>query len=307
MAGPSTRQARKAVDGPVPTGSSTREGRCAVATRGTLLAVWIAAGVLLAGSARAQTAREEVRFPVPTGGTGPALSGMMLLGYLRQPEQRSPAAAIVLLHGCGGDADGLDRNWGVRLQSWGYAVLTVDSLTPRGMNNSCRGGAPAGRLLDAYGALRLLTSLPFVDPSRVAIMGLSEGGAMALMDVEHAGIEGAFRHKFKAAVAFYPGCAESGRVTVPTLVLNGALDDWSSADACRKMVAQEDDLGVTRRKGASAPVSLVILPSAYHKFDDPRFVPGHRYLGHELKYDEAALTQAAEHVRSFFKAELDSR
>ena len=256
---------------------------------------------MLAVAAPAQPAhRQEVHFPAPANDG----ASVRLLGYLRYAEQSGPAAAVVLLHGCGGDAKGLDRNWGVRLQSWGYAVLTVDSFTPRGVSNSCHGPVMAGRMLDAYGALRFLSSLPQIDSARIAVMGFSEGGIMALIDVEAGGVEGQFHQKFRAAIAFYPICAETGRVTVPTLVLNGALDDWSSAEACRKMVAQEDDFGITRRKGGSAPISLVILPNAYHKFDDPTFVPGHLYMGHRLQYGPAALTQAAQRVRSFLDSAL---
>lgn len=107
---------------------------------------------------------------------------------MRHPERSGATSAVVLLHGCGGDADGLDRNWGVRLQSWGYAVLTVDSFTPRGMTNSCHGGTPAARLFDAYGALHFLSSLPSIDPARIAVMGFSEGGIIGLTDVETSGV-----------------------------------------------------------------------------------------------------------------------
>jgi dienelactone hydrolase len=70
------------------------------------------------------------------------------------------------------------------------------------------------------------------------------------------------------------------------------------------MVAQESDIGITRHKGASAPMTLAILPGAYHKFDDPKFQPGHRYMGHLLEYNPAALTRAAEDVRQFLHTEL---
>ncbi len=266
----------------------------------------VAAALLLAAPAALPAAAgpsaELVHIP-----TGPGRSHPLdLRGYLRRPAGDGPIAAAVLLHGCGGNAAGLDRNWGARLQSWGYVSLTVDSFGPRGITNSCRGGAPAGRSRDAFDALRFLVERPFVKPSRVALIGFSEGGLIALFDVEprRGGGGTAAGATFRAAVAFYPSCAGSGVVSVPTLVLNGALDDWSSAEACRKMVAQESDIGVTRHKTASAPLNLIVLPDAYHKFDDPAFQPGRRYMGHRLDYDPAALALAADAVHRFLRAQL---
>lgn len=243
---------------------------------------------------------EVVHFPAASGQPHP----INLLGYLRQPAGGGPFAAVVLLHGCGGDAAGLDRNWGERLQSWGYVSLTVDSFTPRGITNSCHTGAPAGRTFDAYGALRFLAEYPFVNASRVALMGFSEGGMITLFDVEPQQADESGAGRFRAAIALYPLCSESGIVTVPTLVLNGQLDDWSSADACRKMVEQKSDIGVTRHKAPSAPLKLVVLPGAYHKFDDPKFQPGRRYMGHFLEYNPAALALAANEIHNFLLAQL---
>jgi dienelactone hydrolase len=234
----------------------------------------------------------------------PASGQPKLLGYLRQPAGRGPFAAVVLLHGCGGDAEGLDRNWGTRLWSWGYVTLTVDSFTPRGITNSCHTGAPAGRVLDPYTALGYLSGLAAVDSSRIALMGFSEGGIIALTDIEPQAAKPAGSLRFRAAIAVYPTCAGSGVTTMPTLIINGQLDDWSSADACRKMVAQESDIGITRHKGPSAPIHLTIIPGAYHKFDDPKFQPGHRYMGHLLAYNSAALKLAAENVRNFLHEQL---
>lgn len=39
-------------------------------------------------------------------------------------------------------------------------------------------------------------------------------------------------------------------MTVPTLILIGESDDWTPAEACRKLVEGQDDLGMTRQKGA---------------------------------------------------------
>jgi dienelactone hydrolase len=248
----------------------------------------------------AEDAAETVRFASGSAQPNPPI----LRGYMRRPAGNGPFPAVILLHGCGGDPTGLDRNWGERLQSWGYVSLTVDSFGPRGITNSCRSGEPAGRDLDPYGAFGFLAREPFVDAHRVALMGFSEGGIVVLNDVELKPRERATVRDFRAAVAFYPICAGGGAVAVPTLVLNGELDDWSSAQACKKMVAQESDIGITRHKGASAPITLVILPDAYHKFDDPKFQPGHRYMGHLLEYNYVTLTLAAEDVRQFLQSQL---
>jgi len=260
----------------------------------------LAAVFLLAAPAAGAGSVDVVHFPAVTGQSRP----LDLLGYLRRPAGDGPFAAVVLLHGCGGDAAGLDRNWGARLQAWGYVSLTVDSFSPRGIANSCRSGAPAGRGFDAYAALRFLGAHPFVTASRVALMGFSEGGLITLFDVEPRQGGAAAGTLFHAAVAFYPLCFGSGAVSVPTLVLNGLLDDWSSVEACRRMVAQQSDIGVTRHKSPSAPLRLIVIPDAYHKFDDPKFQPGRRYMGHLLAYDPAALARAADAVHRFLRAQL---
>jgi hypothetical protein len=50
---------------------------------------------------------------------------VMLRAYLRRPSGAGPFPAVVLLHGCAGFAEALDRNWAARLAEWGYATLTV--------------------------------------------------------------------------------------------------------------------------------------------------------------------------------------
>ena len=268
--------------------------------RAVLGGIAVVAVCLSPASAADEDSVEVVHFPTASGQS----HLLDLPGYLRRPAGDGPFAAVVLLHGCGGDAAGLDHNWGARLQSWGYVSLTVDSFTPRGITNSCHTGAPTGRTFDAYGALQFLAEQPFVNASRVALMGFSEGGIITLFDVEPQQAEGFGAERFRAAIALYPICSESGIVTVPTLVLNGQLDDWSSADACRKMVEQESDIGVTRHKASTAPLKLVVLPGASHKFDDPKFQPGRRYMGHFLEYNPAALTLAANEIHNFLLDQL---
>jgi dienelactone hydrolase len=86
-------------------------------------------------------------------------------------------------------------------------------------------------------------------------------------------------------------------MTVPTLILIGDRDDWTPADACRKMAAGESDIGVTRTKGAGDVVTLVVYPGATHAFD--AVAPSRRYLGHFMEYDEAAAKDAEVRLRAF--------
>jgi len=214
--------------------------------------------------------------------------------FLTKPDGTGPFPAIVHLHGCSGLPDDVKRGanslWSERLAGWGYAVLVVDSFTTRGIGSTCLGQS-APRVADAYGALAWLARQPFVDVSRIAVVGFSAGGS-AVLSVAQAHdfelFEGEGEHAFKAAVSFYPYCMSGNVVKMPMLVLIGELDDWTPADRCR---------GVEARRSKGNPVKLVIYPGAYHSFGSPR--PGRRYLGHWLEYDRAAAEQANEEVRAF--------
>ena len=77
---------------------------------------------------------------------------------------------------------------------------------------------------------------------------------------------GAARDKmpdFRSAVAFYPNCKRSGALAwsarVPTLILIGRADDWTSAATCEQMIAGA--------RGRSAGTVIKVYPGAYHDFD----------------------------------------
>ena len=110
-------------------------------------------------------------------------------------------------------------------------TLTVDRFGPRGIISACTGGAPPATVFDAYRALTFLAQRPFVDPERVAVIGFSQGGWLALTSVERGMIERTSKEKFRAAIAFYPPCLGiKDSMTVPTLILIGELDDWTPAE-----------------------------------------------------------------------------
>ncbi|HLG81513.1 MAG TPA: dienelactone hydrolase family protein [Bradyrhizobium sp.] len=238
----------------------------------------------------------------------PLASAQPLQAYLRQPDSRVPLPAIVLLHGCKGNFKQLDELWGKRVAGWGYVTLTVDHFGPRGIGDTCASNAPVDMAFDAYRALDYLAQQPFADSSRVVLLGFSQGGWLTLTSLERGVIEETAHHKFRAGIAFYPPCKGfKGNMTVPTLILIGASDDWTPAEECRDMVEGRDGFGISREKGTGVPAKLIVYPSAYHAFDVPTLQIPRTYLGHHLEYNEAAATQAIEAVHDFLAGMTGSK
>jgi dienelactone hydrolase len=235
----------------------------------------------------------------------PLASAQPLQGYLREPASAGPSPAVVLLHGCKGNWKRLDERWGKRIAAWGYVTLTVDSFGPRGIDNTCTSSAPLDIAFDAYRALDYLAQQSFVDAGRVAALGFSQGGWLALTSVERGVVEKNSHHKFRAAVAFYPPCLDfKDNMTVPTLIMVGELDDWAPAQECRDMVQGRDSWGISRQKGLGVPVKLIVYPDAYHAFDVPSLKEPVIYLGHHLEYNQSAAGQSAEALHQFLRATL---
>ena len=88
-------------------------------------------------------------------------------------------------------------------------------------------------------------------------------------------------------------------MVAPTLILTGALDDWTPPQACKDMVKRASDSGTE--------VDLVVYPNASHSFMVPQLRPGRRYLGHWLEYDEDASADALTQTRRFLDAHLAAR
>jgi dienelactone hydrolase len=224
-------------------------------------------------------------------------SPLVLQGYLRRSNNPSPSPAVILVHGCAGFADQLDQNWAERIASWGYVTLTIESFGRRGIKNTCRSGPPSDIDYDPYRGLDYLIQQKLVDPARVAIVGF--GGSPALSAVARGSIENESK-KFRAAVAFYPDCAAiKGPMTVPTLILIGELDDWTTPDACRKFVNGTDDLALSRQEGESAAVRLIVYPGAYTGFDVSNLRAPVLYLGHRIEYNKSATEQSSDAPREF--------
>ena len=219
--------------------------------------------------------------------------------YLSKPEGSGPFPAVVYLHGCGGLTTRTRHRVADLMTGWGYVVLAVDSFATRGIANACDRQMPS-RQGDAWGALTYLSSLGFVDPERIAIVGASQGGIV--------GLEFASTHqvdlfaipegpKFRALVAYYPWCSvASEQLTIPALILIGGADDWSSASECEGWMQ--------RRAGKGAPVKLVVYPGASHDFDNPGLAEGRKMFGHWMKYDADAAQRSVDEMHDFLQAQF---
>jgi dienelactone hydrolase len=224
-------------------------------------------------------------------------------GYLAKPEGDGPFAAIVYLHGCDGLSKDTPKFVAQFVTGLGYVSLSVDSFATRGIKDACTKPMPAlmfAREGDALGALSHLSKLPFVDPQRIAVLGGSMGGMVALQLASTKQVE-IFDFprdlKFRAAVAYYPLCGvASEELIIPTLILIGELDDWTPAKNC--------ELWMKRRADRGAPVKLVVYPGAYHAFNVPALADGREMFGHWLKYDAKAAKSAVREMQSFLAAQF---
>jgi dienelactone hydrolase len=258
--------------------------------------------VLLSGRSAPSLADERVEFDSALTRSykdGVGQPGAALRGYLTKPNGDGPFPAVVLLHSCLGLP--LDRSAiGEMIASWGDVALFVDNFGTRGLKQTCAVDFPQG-VADAYGALDYVARFAFVDRTRIAAVGYSQGADTALT-IASGRFASAFMlpqgAKFKAVAAFYPPCANQGgaQLTLPTLILVGDRDEVTPAADCAHL-ARAQPRNISK-------VKLIILPGVDHAFDNPGFRGGARVYGMWLKYDGAAAEQAKAELHRFLAIEL---
>ena len=201
-----------------------------------------------------------------------------LHGVLFRPDGPGPFPGVVALHGCeslinrSGKIVGRFADWGERLAAAGLVAIFPDSYGSRGLRAQCRVRerqvrTDRERVADANAARRWLQSQAWVAKDRVSLLGWASGAIASLWTVQPRLFAGEDAPDFRSAVAFYPGCRRLNErawsARVPTLILIGRADDWTSPSSCEQMVAGA--------RGRSAGASLMIYPGAYHEFDRPDY------------------------------------
>ena len=205
------------------------------------------------------------------------------LHFPERPRDRYPA--VVVVHTISGFREANEGWLAAELRRNGFATLTYDSFSARGLSQSAvvgsRTGPPlASGVADAFAALQFLAGHPRIADDRIGIVGFSFGGEVAhltaFQTLRAAMATGSSR--FAAHVPTYPGGsygvrAEKGAYTgAPILMLLGEKDD-------NVPVAKVDGyLAYASGAGHPVPITTVVYPGAFHAWTvptlgAPRFSP----------------------------------
>jgi len=273
-------------------------------------AAWVALALALAGllAVAVNTARQLTGFALPAD-TPDARADMLSPHWrLVLPGGKGPHPGLVLLSGCDGVRDNMDR-WADTARARGYATLIVDSHTPRGLDAFeawrlvCAGQQLTGaeRAGDLAVALAHLRAQPDVDPTRLALLGASHGGwtvldFLALSDGTDpppgltawpGGSADAARAGLRAAITLYPYCGPGSRAgargwrwTGPVTMILVAGDTVTGDAPCRDLSA--------RMARAGRPVRVSTFDGVTHGFDQQA-----RSALSPLRFDAAATDRAA--------------
>jgi dienelactone hydrolase len=186
--------------------------------------------------------------------------------HLAKPGDKQPV--VLILPGAGGI--GATRHapgeWARVLNEAGISTFILDSFTGRKRYQIGEQAAlPAiVRVVDAFAALRMLSEHPFVDGSKISVMGFSHGSA-ATMYTNMARFQEQYGNglKFASHISLYGLCATKYRgddeIKSPMLILHGSADDWVPAAPCIEYVE--------RLQKAGKEVRLITYPDAHHVFD----------------------------------------
>jgi dienelactone hydrolase len=197
---------------------------------------------------------------------------VIVSGILRfPPKPVSPKIPVVfLVHGSSGMGPNIDY-WSNHFLEQGYATLSMDGFTGRGLTTVGPDQALLGRLnliLDSYRAMETLVKHPRLDSNKFVMMGFSRGGQATLF----ASLERFNKMwnksgtTFAAHIPFYADCVTSyigdDKTTgKPIQLHHGMTDDYNPISACRAYVS--------KLKTANQNAELFEYEIGPHAFDSP--------------------------------------
>ncbi len=219
------------------------------------------------------------------------------LGYLTYPETPAdePFPAMILMPGSGGIAPGREHEYAALLNKHGYAAFVIEYYAPRGVGDETNylirtsSVTEFDLVTDAFSALKLLSTSPTIDGTRVGVMGFSYGGmASRLAMDERVRTAIAPDHPgFAAFIDVYGPCFQNLQTKrtngAPLLTLRGTEDASNELSVC---AVREEEL-----RALGVEVTSVIYEGAGHAWENDSlasFRESAPYVaGCEWVYDDA--------------------
>ncbi len=208
---------------------------------------------------------------------GESTKPVSIFGMLEMPRDTTEKVpAVIILHGMGGLASGHYFEVARDLNEIGIAAFVIDSQKPRGVYWSPGYSyqkvfsklSYSMRVADAYAALKLLSTHPRIDKNRIALMGWSRGGDVALLAsserVRKSFCKDSLR--FAATVVYYPSCFpqyDAIDFGAPILMLLAEKDNSAPPSVCIDYAE--------RMKSSGTVVKILVYKDAHHGFDISNF------------------------------------
>ena len=193
-----------------------------------------------------------------------------IFGTLSLPKSaKGKVPAVVIMHGAGGVNNHYYEVARI-LNAIGIAAFITDSWETRGIQSvqALKGKklprSFAFRISDAYAALELLSTHPKIDKRKIALMGYSHGGAVALFvaseQIRYSFIADDLR--FAASIAYYPFCFPQVKdidfTDAPILMLLAEKDNMAPVKPCLDYVRRIKDSGTD--------IKTIVYKNAHHQF-----------------------------------------
>ena len=191
-------------------------------------------------------------------------------GMLALPPGQGRFPAVVIMHG-GTGITAAESSAAKHLVQAGFASFLVDRGSGRGLHlgpHRMLRITLASQLADAMNALAALAKQPRIDPSRVGIIGYSQGGAIVVA-LEGKTLLGPYASgpHYAAYVGVYPVCVITSHgpdasTGAPTLLLVGDKDEVAPASGCHAIATLREQ---TKTK---SNITLVDYAYAEHGWED---------------------------------------